>query len=172
MALHNMTVEIHQGKRIARFNFCAEGNCWYHFRIFEDGKVIATGKGRTIEKIYPRMVKYLKAQQTEPATPPASVDLDALIATDSMPIPYSPDHDANERRYGFGDMEHAPCRICGRPVNLAAPATKMIHEHLGGGMIVTERLAALLPAASDLGMQVIGPECWCNHPEIARFLNK
>lgn len=103
---------------------------------------------------------------------PQPVDLEALKATDSMPLPQSPDHDKNERRYGFGGKDWAPCRICGRPVKNDSPNARMIHEHMGGGMIVTERLAALLDSASDLGGQVIGPECWRKHPEISRFLNR
>lgn len=76
---------------------------------------------------------------------------------------------AIERNYKreAGTSQHGRCLLCG--ANIRRPErAKYVHEHLGGGVLVTEAEADALFAedphrGDDLGGQPIGSECWRKH---------
>ena len=89
-----------------------------------------------------------------------------LMETDSIRTPRAPSYSRNRARYGD---KHAHCLVCGKPVKDTSGSAHWVHEHDGGGLIVTDRLAAQLDSMSDLGFQAIGSDCWKKHPELHRF---
>lgn len=52
-----------------------------------------------------------------------------------------------------------PCCLCGKPIP-EKKAKYWVHEHNGGGFLVTEEEASRLSPNADLGLQPVGANCW------------
>ena len=83
-----------------------------------------------------------------------------------MKIPYNKNLIKNLEKYP-APHDHHPCCLCGKPV--PEPFKYVVHEHDGGGVLVTEEEAENLPGNADMGMQPVGSDCWRKHPEIHKY---
>lgn len=87
-------------------------------------------------------------------------------------IDYKKNPDWHQQADRCGDR--TPCIICGRPVTRPR---YWLHEHEGGGTIVTQEEAATLDArdraqgvSSDMGCWPIGSDCLRQHPELRPYV--
>lgn len=86
-----------------------------------------------------------------------------------MKIPHHKNLLSNLERFPAKHGEH-PCCVCGKPVK--RPFKLAVHEHNGGGYIVTEEEAAALARNADLGLQPIGSDCLRKHPELKPYVQR
>lgn len=90
------------------------------------------------------------------------------MALDYWPLRNEAQIERNHKRE-VGTSQHGRCILCG--ANIRRPDNAVyVHEHYGGGTIVTEAEADALNAAGrgseDLGGQPIGPECAKKHRKV------
>jgi hypothetical protein len=72
-------------------------------------------------------------------------------------------------RFGSCPDGLTPCLLCGKPVKTPR---YWLHEHEGGGVVVTEAEAATLDEQSDMGMWPIGADCLKKHPDLRPYIQK
>jgi hypothetical protein len=86
---------------------------------------------------------------------------EAVEILDDIPIPYSPEHSANQDRYGIGDgSKHQECLLCARPIKVATLHVILLTDDLG---MITD------PSRNQEttgGCFYVGPDCWKRHLEL------